>query len=159
MNKKHAALVVVAFVVVALLLYAKALDWLTTDEHRIRSIVHTIANAAEERDLWTISSYLHPNFHSEIQNMDREEALSIIGYAFSHYRVIRTRLDGLTVKIIDDTTAEARFIATVRASRSGTPPGENLLEFCGSDRFLVTLKKEDGDWLISGTEILRSTSD
>ena len=68
--------------------------------------------------------------------------------------------DSLTVDILDENTAEARFIATVRASRSGAPPGEDMLEeFCGSDRFVVTFAKEEGDWKVLKAGILRSTAD
>ena len=159
MNKKLAALVIVLFVVVALLAYVKILDALTTDDHRIRSIVYKISNAAEERDLRTISSYLHSDFHSEIKNIGRDEMLAMLRYAFTQYRTVRARFDSLTVDILDENTAEARFIATVRASRSGAPPGEDILEFCGSDRFVVTFAKEEGDWKVLKAGILRSTAD
>jgi len=159
MKARYAAAWVAVLVVAALFAYSLILDRLTTDEARIRTAINTIVDSAEERNLRRISAYLHDDFHEEELNLDRETTLSIMGRVFLTYPVIRARVRGLMVKIIDETTAEARFIGTASAARSPDSPGEDLLHHRRSDRFLITFKKEDGKWLIIRSQTVRSTAD
>ena len=122
MRRRYVALGVVVFIVAALVAYTQLLDDLADDESLIRSAIRTIADSAEERDLRKISRYVHTDFHSEAQNMDRATAMAVLRRIFLSSPVIRVRVRGVSVKIIDETTAEARFIATVRAASSAAGP-------------------------------------
>jgi hypothetical protein len=159
MKTQYKAAAVVVFVLAGIFVYIIVLDRLTTDEARIRTAINTIVDSVEAHNLRKISGFLHADFQTEAYNLDRPTALAILARGFAAYRVIRANVRDVTVKIVDDTTAEARFIATVRAARRANSTGEDLLRYRGSDRFLVTFKKEDGDWLIIKSEIIRSTAD
>jgi len=159
MRRRYVALGVVVFIVAALVAYTQLLDDLADDESLIRSAIRTIADSAEERDLRAISRHVHADFHSEAQNMDRATAMAVLRRIFLSYPVIRVKVRGVSVKIIDETTAEARFIATVRAASSAASSGENLLRHRGSERFLLTFKKEGDRWQIIRSRIIRSTAD
>ena len=159
MKARYKTAGVAVLVVVALFAYSLILDRLTPDEARIRTAINTIVDSAEERSLRKISAYLHDDFHEEELDLDRKTTLAIMGRVFLAYPVIRARVRGLTVEIIDEATAQARFIGTASAARSPDSPGEDLLRHRHSERFLVTFKKEDSKWLIIRSQTVRSTAD
>ena len=153
------ALAVVAFVVVGMIVYSKILDSLMDDETRIRNVIATITDSMEERGFREISRHVHADFQTEAHNMDRDMAMAILRRVFLRYPVIRVKVRGLSVEIIDETTATARFMATASGARSANSRDEDILQHRENKRFLLTFKKEDGDWQIIRSQIIRSTAD
>lgn len=153
------ALGVVAFIVVAMIVYTKILDSLIDDETRIRNVIATIADSMGERNLREISRHVHTDFTTEAYNLDRPTAMAILRRIFLSYPIIRVTVRDVSVEIIDETTAKARFVATARGARSADSHEKDILQHRGSERFLLTFKKEDGDWEIIRSQIIRSTAD
>ena len=158
------ALGVVAFIVVAVIVCTKILDSRIDDETRIRNMIATIADSTEKHNLREISRHLHTDFtadfHFEGYNMDRDTAMAILRRIFMSNQVIRVTVRDVSVEIIDETTATARFVATARVARTAGSREEDILrQYRGNERFLLTFKKEDGDWEIIRSQDIRSTAD
>ena len=158
------ALAVVAFIVVGMIVYSKILDSLTDDETRIRNVIATITDSMAERGFREISRHVHADFTADFRvegcNMDRPMAMAILRRVFLTYPIIRVKVRDVSVEIIDETTATARFVATARAARSAGSREEDILQqHRGSERFLLTFKKEDGDWKIIRSQDIKSTAD
>jgi len=159
MRPRYVAASVAVLVIVAIFAYSLILDRLATDENRIRTVINTIVDSAEKRNLRKISGCLHADFREEELDLDRRTTIDIMGRLFLTYPVIRAEVQGVNVKIIDEATAEARFIGSASAARSPDSPGEELLRYRRSDRFLITFKKENGKWRIIRSRAARSTAD
>ena len=150
---------VLAFMAVAILVYGLVLGRTVTDEQRIRGVINKLVDAAEERDLSTISGYLHDDFVAGEFGYDRETTLGVMRQVFLTCKVVRVQLRGLTVKLTEDSTADALFVATVTVAQDASAAGDDLGRHRGSDRFKVTFKKVKGDWLITRSATVPTTAD
>ena len=159
MTRTHKLIAAMAFIVAALIVYKVILASLLTDEDRIRREINIIVDSAEERNLHKISGYLHADFTAEEVNFDRQATIDALRQVFLMYNVIRVRVSSLSVKLIDDTTAEATFVAAVRAAHNADSSEDDLLRYRGSERFKVTFKKVKNDWLIIRSAVVKSTAD
>jgi ketosteroid isomerase-like protein len=130
-----------------------------TDEERIRGIVYECVDAAESHDLREITGYMSEDFYAEDLNFDRRKTIDMMRYVFLTFKQIRVNLRGLEVAKTGDESAETIFIANITAARQPGGSGRELTEHRGSDRFRLTFRKDDGDWLITGSELVRSTAD
>lgn len=150
---------VLAFITAAVLVWAFVLGRTVTDEQRIQSAINSIVNAAEERDLNTITGYLHKDFTAAEFGYDRETSVALLRQVFLSYKVVHVNLRGLTVKLTGDASAEAVFVATVTVAQDQDSSGDDLTRQRGSDRFKVTFKKVGRDWLITRSAIVPTTAD
>ncbi|HUU70607.1 MAG TPA: hypothetical protein VM223_13560 [Planctomycetota bacterium] len=152
-------IMVLAFIAGAILIFRLVLGRAISDEQRIRNTINVLADSAEDRNLRKITGLMHDDFRAEEFTYDRQTCIDLMRQVFFTYKVIRVRLRDVSVKIIDDSTAEAIFIATVSASQSPDSAGEDLTRQRGSDRFRLTFKKVNGTWLVYRSAVVRSTAD
>jgi len=152
-------IMVLAFIAGAILAFRLILGRAISDEQRIRNTIGLLANAAEERNLREITGFMHDDFRAEEFTYDRQTCIDLMRHTFFTYKVIRVKLRDVSVKIIDDTTAEALFVANVTASQTPDAPGDDLARFRGDDRFRLTFKKVNGKWLVFRSAVVKSTAD
>ena len=161
MRKYQALFFAVLFVFVALFLYRTLLETALSDEEQMAAAVKAVADAAERRDVKTISSYLGKDFVDDATHLDRDSSLGVIRNVFLVYKNITVKITGLTVdkSKTNAETGSAKFLANVYASQQTGEQGEDLLHHRGSGRFILTLKKIDGQWLITRSSVEESTAD
>ncbi|HUS58706.1 MAG TPA: hypothetical protein VM141_08650 [Planctomycetota bacterium] len=158
--KRYGALIAaIVFVFAGLLILKAVLNSALTDEEMIKSVIVAIADAAEERRVRGISQHLSEGFRAEEVNFDRDSAIATMQHAFLVYKSIQVEVKNMSVKKLNDDTAEATLLASVFASQSADTRGEDMMRYLGGGRLLVTLKKIDGKWLVTRTAAVESTAD
>ena len=159
MRRYQALVAAIFFVFAALFIYKTVLKSALTDEEQMAAAVKAIADAAEERDVRTISGYLDKDFIDDEVRLDRDSTLGIIRHVFIMYKKISVDITGLTVNKTDAKTGSAKFLAKVYASQQADGRGEDLMRHRGSGRFILTFKKIDGKWMITRSSVEESTAD
>ena len=142
MKKKVIIFILVAVVVV----YLAVKIWSVSEEARVRKVIASFERTVEAEKLLKCMSYISRDYSDET-GLDYRSAMILGREIFNAYDDIFIHIKGLKIEI-EDKLAKATFVATVFATRSGTQQKENLLRERGTDRFVVTLRKEEGGWKI-----------
>ena len=151
-------LIVVAAVLACLAVYKLVLTSAGSDEDQVRGILSGAVEAAEGRNLKKLSGWLHEDFRAAEGPYNRNEVLDIVGKTFLAFHVIRVEMQGLEIQMVDETTARATFVATIRASLNARSSEQDLTSYRGGDRFSLTFKKTGGKWLLLSSEAVKSTA-
>jgi len=152
-------IMVLAFIAGGILIFGVILRRAISDEQQIRNTINLLADSAEDHNLRKITGFMHDDFRAEEFTYDRQTCIDLMRQTFFTYKVIRVKLRDVSVKIVDDTTAEALFVANVTVSQTPDAPGDDLTRYRNDDRFRLTFKKVDGKWLVFRSAVAQSTAD
>ena len=124
-----------------------------SEEERVRRVIQAGERAIEGKDLAGVAKHISADY-SDAFEMDKRTAIMLAQRLFQEYDKFFIHLQALEVEIAEGgETAHARFMATVLASYRGAVEQKRLVEK-GRDRFLLTFRKEDGNWrLLSAQQV------
>ena len=122
-----------------------------SDETKIRRILQEMERSAEKKELFKLLSYVAADYQDDM-GFNKAELLRLGNEIFKTYSNITVRITDLSVAV-GEKEATVRLLAVATAVRSGEEAEENLFTERGSDRFIVTFRKEGHGWKIRKTEI------
>ncbi|GAG10832.1 unnamed protein product, partial [marine sediment metagenome] len=121
-----------------------------SEEGKIKRIISRGEKAIERRDLATCISFISAQYLDSFGN-DRRSLIFLGEKIFKQYQDIFIHIESLSVELKGG-LAEVKFIARVMVSRPGET-GKCLSVEKGSERFMVTFRKEEGKWKVYRAEI------
>lgn len=144
--------VVIVFILVGVVAgYFVAKKWPVSEETRVRKVIASFERAAEAENLRECMSHISRDYSDEM-GFDYRSAMFLGKDIFNTYDDIFIHVKGLKIEV-KDKLAKATFVATVFATRSGTQQREDMLRERGSDRFIVSFRKEEGGWKVWSCEV------
>jgi len=143
--------VIIVFILAVVVSYFVAKKWPVSEEVRVRKVIASFERVAEAENLLKCMSHISKDYSDEM-GFDYRSAMFLGRDIFNTYDNIFIHVKGLKIELRDK-EAKATFVATVFATRSGTQQRKNLLRERGSDRFIVTFRKEDGGWKVLSSEV------
>jgi len=143
--------VIIIFILAVVVSYFVAKKWPVSEEALVRKVIASFERAAEAENLRKCVSHISKDYSGEI-GFDYQSAMFLGRDIFNTYDDIFIHVKGLKIEV-KGKEAKATFVATVFATRSGTQQREDLLRERGSDRFVVTFRKEEGGWKVLSSEV------
>jgi len=133
--------------------------YLRSDEERIRRVIAKVISAVEtdnpQLSVFSLRGYLAKDYghRGEMIAVDRQTALRYLGgLKQAGYVDFQVEIRDLDVTI-DGETARAEFAVRVTAAKKGSPEKRvELLTRRGLNRGVVDFVKDEGDWLVAGSE-------
>ena len=157
--------VLVAVVVVAGYLFIK--DVTTTEEERVWSVIDSLISHLEgDSPQWNVlrirdhlsDAYRHRGEDVGVA-IDKQTAVAYI-YRLKvsgSYSDFRVDIEEKKITVNGD-TARVDLTGRVTAAKEGTPAERvEVMTARGWNRVMIDLAKEDGDWMVTGSERLRHT--
>ena len=143
--------VIIVFILAVVVSYFVAKKWPVSEGARVRKVIASFERVAEAENLRKCMSHISKDYSDEM-GFDYRSAMFLGRDIFNTYDDIFIHVKGLKIEV-KDKEAKATFVATVFAARSGTQQREDLLRERGSDRFVVTFRKEEGGWKVLSSEV------
>jgi hypothetical protein len=123
-----------------------------SDEAAIRRRLASAAESFEGERILGLASVVSRTYHDE-NDLDFERLLGMAHEAFRSYDDMRVSLSVDDVQVVDD-TATASLAVRITGSHEGQR-GNILGSLTDPARALVRLRKERGDWMLTGAEQIR----
>lgn len=130
--------------------------WARDDEQRIRLLIDDCIVAARERSPGGILSHVDDEGYEDGIHHEKTTLRYTLLQLQLHYKEVRVNLlEGPTVTIADDgQTATAELRADVFLGTEAGPPTDTIVQDARrGNRFLLRLRKKEGEWLIVRVEM------
>jgi tRNA A37 methylthiotransferase MiaB len=117
-----------------------------TEQDKVKKVVHKVQQAAENKDIKQVLSYLSKTYKDPQGNTYNDIKDLLLYYFFRHAK-ISVFITDLEVRV-DDSAAQAVFQAILTGRNKTESAGDILPEALGAYNFDVTLALESGEWRI-----------
>lgn len=125
-----------------------------TEQDKVKKIIRSIQQAAEEKDIKTILNNLSNNYRDPEGNEYDTIKGILLGYFFRHQK-IHVYVTNLEVTV-QDSSAKAVFQAVLSGGNNSESVADILPETLSMYSFEVSLKKEPNEWLVNSARWVRS---
>lgn len=145
--KRVGIAVAAAAVLIVLGYWVKGL--LTSEEDRVRGVIHEAMDQIEQRDPLGFPDLLHTDYR-DAWKMDRQRATQVIFFLRGQFAAIQINYSKIDVTVSgNDATARFQAKAKVKTSPQGNwmPLEKSFRQLVDPD-FEVRLVKHEGEWLI-----------
>jgi len=142
-------LIVVLIFLLAAFFYLK--DFFMSEEGKVKRVISKGERAIEKKDIVGSISFISPEYLDSLGN-DRRNLIFLAEKLFQEYQDIFIHIESLSVEVNQEELAKVKFIAKVMVSKQGKTKEDLSIEK-GSERFLVTFRKEAGKWKVFRAEI------
>lgn len=151
---------VLVVVVIAVGIYRVFVRYLTSDEARVRSVIESVISGLERDNVYvsilSIKDHLSKDYRhrGEGVQIDKQSAIRYIGWLKQSMGYVDLKVERREMSIkVTGNTARVEMIARVTAARKDRPDKRaEIVTEPGRNRAIVNLAKEDGEWMIVGSE-------
>lgn len=151
---------VIVVIVIGAGMYRILMRYLMSDEARVRSVIESVISGLEKDNvvvsILSIRGHLSKDYRhrGEGIQIDKQSVVRYIGWLKQSmgYVGLKVERSEMSVTVTGD-TARVEMIARVTAVRK-SQPGERIevMTAPGRNRAIIDLVKEDGEWMIVGSE-------
>ena len=156
MKKLAVRIVLVLAVVIPVYFFIRG--YLRTERARVQRVIDAVASSLERENVWlslhgifkhVSGGYRHREGGREV---GKQEALVAVCSYKQQYEQFRVELKDIDITVIAD-TARVTLTGRITAAKRGSPgKREELITRGGWNRAVIYFEKEDGEWLVTGSE-------
>ncbi len=158
---KKLAIRIVLVLAVVIPVYFLIRGYFRTERERVQRVIDAVASGLERENVWlslhsifehVSDSYRHNEGRREV---GKQEALVAVRGYKQRYVEFRVELKDIDITVIAD-TAKAELTGRITAAKKDDPEKRiELITRDGWNRAVIYFEKEDGEWLVTGSERLR----
>ena len=150
--RKPIAYVVILLVAAGVAAYFVIQAMRVTEEDRVRKVITKVAEAAEKRSTFKFLDYVAADY-GDNRNNDYSSLRYYLPRLFMQYQKITVSLRGVRIQMLGEDRATVRCSALIKGvPKDGTAMEDILGRHTGDEVFQLSLRKEEGDWLIYRVE-------